>query len=107
MSNLAALIQYSATYAVSFLLSLYLQVILGLTPAVSGAVLLIQPLVMALLSPRAVIYPIRTAAGHCLPRPVPDGTGPLGLCRLSRYFHRPNGTLPGCHRHGSRLIRGP
>ena len=47
MSNLAALIQYSATYAVSFLLSLYLQVILGLTPAVSGAVLLIQPLVMA------------------------------------------------------------
>ena len=36
MSNLAALIQYSATYAISFLLSLYLQVILGISPAVMG-----------------------------------------------------------------------
>lgn len=53
MSNLAALIQYSATYAVSFLLSLYFQVILGLPPAVSGAILLVQPIIMAFLSPRA------------------------------------------------------
>ena len=53
MSNLAALIQYSSTYAVSFLLSLYFQVILGLPPAVSGAILLVQPIIMAFLSPRA------------------------------------------------------
>ena len=53
MSNLAALIQYSATYAVSFLLSLYFQVILGLPPAMSGAILLVQPIIMAFLSPRA------------------------------------------------------
>ena len=59
MSNLAALIQYSATYAVSFLLSLYFQVILGLPPAMSGAILLVQPIIMAFLSPRAVTYLIR------------------------------------------------
>ncbi len=53
MSNLAALIQYSATYAISFLLSLYLQVIAGLSPAVSGLILLVQPILMALLSPKA------------------------------------------------------
>lgn len=53
MSNLAALIQYSATYAVSFLLSLYFQLILGLAPAVSGAILLVQPIIMAFLSPKA------------------------------------------------------
>ena len=53
MSNLAACIQYSATYALSFLLSLYLQVIAGLSPAVSGLILLIQPIVMAALSPKA------------------------------------------------------
>jgi MFS family permease len=53
MSNLASFIQYSATYAVSFLLSLYLQVILGLAPAVSGMVLLAQPIIMSVLSPRA------------------------------------------------------
>lgn len=53
MSNLASFIQYSATYAVSFLLSLYLQVIMGLSPAVSGLVLLAQPIIMSALSPHA------------------------------------------------------
>lgn len=53
MSNLAALIQYSATYALSFLLSLYLQVLAGLSPTVSGLILLIQPILMAVLSPKA------------------------------------------------------
>lgn len=67
MSNLAALIQYSATYAVSFLLSLYLQVVLGLTPAISGAVLLIQPLVMAIFRRGPAIYPISTDRGASPP----------------------------------------
>lgn len=53
MSNLASLIQYSATYAVSFLLSLYLQIIAGLPPATSGLILLAQPVIMAVLSPKA------------------------------------------------------
>lgn len=52
-SSLAALIQYSATYAITFLLSLYLQLVLGLTPAKAGFVLLSQPVMMALLSRRS------------------------------------------------------
>ena len=50
MSNLAALINYSATAAVTFLLSLHLQDILGLTSQRAGLVLVVQPVVMALLS---------------------------------------------------------
>jgi EmrB/QacA subfamily drug resistance transporter len=52
-SNLAALINYSATFGVSFLLSLYLQVVKGLDPQRAGFVLLAQPVVMAFLSPFA------------------------------------------------------
>ena len=52
-SNLAALINYCATTAVGFLLSLYLQYIKGLTPQQAGLVLLAQPVVMAVLSPFA------------------------------------------------------
>ena len=52
-SNLAALANYSATTAVGFLLSLYLQYIHGLSPRDAGLTLMIQPLVMATLSPFA------------------------------------------------------
>jgi len=52
-SCLAALINYSATFAVAFLLSLYLQYIKGLTPQGAGAVLIAQPIVMAVFSPLA------------------------------------------------------
>jgi EmrB/QacA subfamily drug resistance transporter len=52
-SNLAALINYSATTAVGFLLSLYLQYIKGMTPRDAGLILVAQPIVMALLSPIA------------------------------------------------------
>jgi len=51
LSNLAALINYAATYAVGFLLSLYLQYIQGLPPQKAGLVLLAQPITMALFSP--------------------------------------------------------
>ncbi len=52
-SNLAALINYSATFAVSFLLSLYLQYIKGLPPQSAGMVLMAQPFVMTVFSPMA------------------------------------------------------
>jgi EmrB/QacA subfamily drug resistance transporter len=45
-SNLAALINYSATAAVGFLLSLYLQYINGFTPEHAGLILIIQPVIM-------------------------------------------------------------
>lgn len=47
-SNLAALINYAATFAVGFLLSLYFQYTRGLSPAATGAILMIQPVVMAI-----------------------------------------------------------
>jgi EmrB/QacA subfamily drug resistance transporter len=53
LSGLAALINYSATFAVTFMLSLYLQYITGLSPRTSGLVLMVQPLVMAVFSPYA------------------------------------------------------
>ena len=52
-SNLAALINYSATYAVTFLLSLYLQITRGFSPVTAGTVLVIQPVVQAVLAPLA------------------------------------------------------
>ncbi len=45
-SNLAAFINYSATFAVSFLLSLYLQYIKELSPQEAGLILVSQPIVM-------------------------------------------------------------
>ncbi len=53
LSNASALINYAATYALSFLLSLYLQYIKGLPPRSAGLVLLAQPVMMALFSPLA------------------------------------------------------
>ena len=53
MSNLAALINYAASFAIGFLLSLYLQYVRGLDPQTAGLVLLTQPAVMALFSPLA------------------------------------------------------
>lgn len=53
LSNIAALISYSATYAAGFLLSLYLQHIKGLSPMNAGTILVSQPIVQALISPLA------------------------------------------------------
>jgi EmrB/QacA subfamily drug resistance transporter len=50
-SSLAALINYSATFGVTFLLSLYLQLVKGLGPEQAGTVLVAQPAVMTIFSP--------------------------------------------------------
>lgn len=52
-SNLASLINYSATFAIVFLLSLYLQKILKLSPQEAGTILVAQPVMMTLFSPLA------------------------------------------------------
>jgi EmrB/QacA subfamily drug resistance transporter len=52
-SCVAALINYSATFAVGFLLSLYLQYIKGLSPQEAGVVLVSTPVMMAIFSPFA------------------------------------------------------
>lgn len=50
-SSLSALINYTATFVIIFFLSLYLQKIQGLSPRDAGAVIIAQPLMMALFSP--------------------------------------------------------
>lgn len=52
-SNAAALINYSATAAISFMLSLYLQNIKTMSPQEAGTILISQPVFMALFSPVA------------------------------------------------------
>jgi EmrB/QacA subfamily drug resistance transporter len=52
-SSLAALINYAATFAVTFMLSLFLQYIKGLQPQATGMVLVAQPAMMAIFSPLA------------------------------------------------------
>lgn len=52
-SNIAALINYSATFAISFLLSLFLQYVKGLSAQTTGLVLVSQPVIMTLFSPLA------------------------------------------------------
>ncbi len=52
-SNAAAFIHYSATFALSFLMSLYLQYVRGMSPEGAGLVLVSQPLVMMAFSPLA------------------------------------------------------
>ncbi len=51
--RLAALINYSATMAIGFVLSLYLQYIKGMTPQTAGLILLAQPAMMVMFSPLA------------------------------------------------------
>lgn len=53
LSNLAALINYSATAAVSFLISLYLQYLKGFSPQSAGLVLVAMPAMQAIFSPLA------------------------------------------------------
>jgi EmrB/QacA subfamily drug resistance transporter len=52
-SNLAALVNYAATFAVGFLLSLFLQSVRGLGAQPAGALLAAQPLVQTAVSPFA------------------------------------------------------
>ncbi len=50
LANLSALINYSATFAVTFMLSLYLQYVMGMQASEAGMVLVIQPVVMAIVA---------------------------------------------------------
>ncbi|MDR1797860.1 MAG: MFS transporter, partial [Clostridiales Family XIII bacterium] len=53
LSNLAALFNYGATFALSYLLSIYLQMVKGYGADLSGLILIVQPVCQAILSPLA------------------------------------------------------
>jgi len=63
-SNAAALINYSATFAVAFLLSLYLQYIRGYEPVAAGTLLLVQPIIQVFVAPVAGRLADRVQPGH-------------------------------------------
>lgn len=51
LSNLAALLNYGATFAVGYLMSIFLQTVKGMESGPAGLIMITQPLIMALLSP--------------------------------------------------------
>jgi EmrB/QacA subfamily drug resistance transporter len=53
MSNLAAFINYSATFAITFMMSLFLQYVKGYEVDKAGIILVAQPVVMSIFSPLA------------------------------------------------------
>lgn len=50
-SNLSAMLNYGATFAISYLISIYLQVVMGYSSQTAGLIMIFQPLIMAVLSP--------------------------------------------------------
>lgn len=85
--NLAAMVNYSATFSVSYFMSIYLQVLRGLSPVQSGLILAVQTLVQALLSP---------LAGHLSDRISPRILSSTGLgisaCSLAALVLLDQGT---------------
>ena len=79
LSNLTALFNYSATFALSYLVSIYLQVALGFSSQTAGFILITQPLFMAILSPRM---------GSLSDKVAPYKLASLGmaLCTLALFF---------------------
>jgi Na+/melibiose symporter-like transporter len=51
LSNLAALLNYGATFAISYLVSIYLQVVMGYSSRTAGLILIFMPVVQAAFSP--------------------------------------------------------
>ena len=78
-SNFANLINYSAVFALSYVLSLYLQTALGIDSAASGLILLIEPALMAILSPV-------TGALSDKVRPTVLAAVGMGLSALGLFF---------------------
>ncbi|MCB2147759.1 MAG: MFS transporter [Deltaproteobacteria bacterium] len=89
-SSIAALINYSATFAVTFLISLYLQYLKGMSPQTAGAVLMAQPLVMAVFSPLAGRY-----ADRMEPRRIAStGMGITAIGLFNFVLLKPETRLP-------------
>lgn len=50
LSNLASMLNYSATYMISYVLSIYLQVVRGFNSQTAGLIMIVQPVMIALLA---------------------------------------------------------
>lgn len=79
LSNLTALFNYSATFALGYLVSIYLQVVMGFSSQAAGIILITQPLFMAVLSPRMGKLSDRIA-------PYKLASAGMGMCALALMF---------------------
>lgn len=77
-SNLAALMNYGATFALGYLLSIYLQMVMGYDSQIAGLILISQPLMMAILSPYAGRLSDRIS-------PFKLASFGMGLCALGLF----------------------
>ncbi len=80
LSNVAALMNYGATFAIGYLTSIYLQVIMGFTSQTAGFILITQPVIMAILTPRM---------GRLSDRKSPFVLSSIGMgfCALGTLFY--------------------
>ncbi|MBQ1301779.1 MAG: MFS transporter [Firmicutes bacterium] len=79
MSNLATLMNYGATYAIGYLLSIYLQVVLGYPSQIAGLILIVQTVIMAAFSPRMGRLSDRIS-------PFKLASAGMGLCAVSLFM---------------------
>lgn len=87
-SNLAALLNYSATFAISYEMSIYLQVILGIPSDRAGLLLIVMPAAQALLSPVTGSLSDRV-------RPSVLASSGMGICALTLImFSRVDASTP-------------
>ncbi|TFG10190.1 DHA2 family efflux MFS transporter permease subunit [Candidatus Thorarchaeota archaeon] len=78
-SNLAALLNYAATFGVGFLMSLFMQYVMGMDSQEAGLILVFQPLFQALFSPLAGRLSDRI-------QPVIVASAGMALTALSLFF---------------------
>lgn len=64
LGNTVQFISYAATFGITFLISLYLQIVQGMTPSAAGMTLMAQPLMQTLFSPISGKLCQRWAAHH-------------------------------------------
>ena len=81
-ANLSALINYSATFAVGFVLSIYFQVVRGFDSQSAGLIMMTYPVLMAVLSPFAGALSDRIAPGLVAAWGMGFTTLALAMCIL-------------------------
>ncbi len=82
MSSFAALINYAATFAIGFMLSLYLRYIKGFDAQQAGLILVVQPIMQTIVSPLAGNLSDRVDAGKI----ATFGMGIIVLCLAAMVF---------------------
>ncbi len=88
-SNLTALLNYISTFSIVFIFSIYLQVILHVSPFMSGILILPEPVLMVALSPVAGKLADRFGSRSI----ASAGMIIIGLAFLGLYFMRPLGRV--------------